>query len=166
MKAYSTQAIHKPLKTSMNFIALSHLALLCSITKRAIHICTQIIMKKGDLKSIYPCLMHLQCILHLLDKFNRYLTYMIYVFSLCILLPCSCLLSFCLKSVPKSTLQDISMKKADILKKILKVPKKLIESIKERTIFLLDCIPDISVYNEIPIVNNMSVLPKGPQIKY
>ena len=110
-------------------------------------------MKKGDLKSIYPCLMHLQCILHLLDKFNRYLTYMIYVFSLCILLP-------------KSTLQDISMKKADILKKILKVPKKLIESIKERTIFLLDCIPDISVYNGIPIVNNMSVLPKGPQIKY
>lgn len=103
-------------------------------------------MKKEDLKSIYPCLMHL------LDKFNRYLTYMIYVFSLYILLPCSCFLSFCLKSVPKSTLQDISLKKADILKKILKVPKKLIESIKERTIFLLDCIPDISVYNRIPIV--------------
>lgn len=108
------------------WILLPWVIWLCSareITKRATHICTQIIMKKGDLKSIYPCLMHLQCILHLLDKFNRYLTYMIYVFSLYILLPCSCFLSFCLKSVPKSTLQDISLKKADILKKYLKCPK-------------------------------------------
>ena len=150
----------------MNFIALSHLALLCSRNNKKGHSYmhtdyheergSQIHLSMLNAFAMYPAFARqIQSVPYIYDLRFQYL------YSTPLQLFFVLLLKECTKIYATGHLTE----KGGHSKKIFKVPKKRIESIKERTIFLLDCIPDISVYNGIPFVNNMSVLPKGPQIK-